>query len=214
MNKLDSGDNLDILLSEEIRAVGNFLQYYETDLQFIRNFHLFLRAELDVERFISKNEGTFYSFLIDYRIIRNIEKGNARKLLTLTKDWCSDSDANDVDNFAKYLKSKGITRDATMTSLASKVLFLNNPWEILPMDALTRRALGQTNNQYADYKHRVERFRKEQANLINVHSSRLEPYLRDIEKRVKGDLKRIILIRKNRIADKLLWVKVQRKYNL
>ena len=56
-------------------------------------------------------------------------------MLNLTKHWVESTDANDVDVLANELNRLGLTHDKKiMTSLASKILFLNNPYEIFPLD--------------------------------------------------------------------------------
>jgi hypothetical protein len=128
---------------EEIKAIGEFLRNYQTDLEYIVKFRRFMNGEISSKNYTSKEQGSFYRFLIEFRIARCIPQGSTEELLMLIKKWCSGQRSDDIDAFAQHLKINGISRGATLNSLASKVLFLNNPYSIIPMDTLARKTLKQ-----------------------------------------------------------------------
>src|SRR5205823_10423842 len=123
------------------KSIGNFLATYETDLLYIQNFLRHRQRKISANDFATKQDGMFYKFLIEFRVTRNFEKDKSTEILKLTNFWLDKQRGNDIDGFAGLLKTKGLTRNKTMTSLASKILFLNNPWEILPMDKRAKKTL-------------------------------------------------------------------------
>ena len=96
----------------------------------------------------------------EFRVARCVRKNSISKLLTLTLRWVDGSNPDDVDNFAKHLREQDLTHGKTMTVLASKLLFLNNPQTILPFDDYTKQAVGLEENIYAEYESRLGTFRK------------------------------------------------------
>ena len=112
--------------TKHIQAIGNFLSYYETDLAYIKSFQDFKNKKGNV----NNQSGSFYSFLVEFRVIRNFVKGEVDDLLIQTYDWITSDYPDDVDKFARKLSSTKLTRGNVMGSMASKILFLNNPWEI------------------------------------------------------------------------------------
>jgi hypothetical protein len=195
-----------IMTSEQIQAIGIFLQYYETDLLYIKEFQKVKNQEKYFKHYLSKENSSFYSFLIEFRIIRNISSGASNQLLDEILKWIKDDNYNDVDAFAEHLSNTEITRNQKLVSLASKVLFLNNPWEILPMDRLTRKTLNQNDNNYSIYKKGLEVFKKENEKQIKECLKFVEPITFEIHKDFFG-IKELNLICENRIVDKLLWTK-------
>jgi hypothetical protein len=123
-------------------AIGNFLQFYHSDLEFIINFQKFKINSKDHEQYLMNNQGTFKRFINEFKVARNFKKEYTSTHLTLTEKWVKRSDCNDVDGFAKHLKIKNITEGSLLFSLASKILFPNNPWVILPYDFRTKHAVG------------------------------------------------------------------------
>jgi hypothetical protein len=205
---------------EHIRAIGNFLAFYSTDLNYIKKFQEvkkdFKKDALFPPDYIKKGEGTFYSFLTEFGVKRNISGDDAvDKLLNKTLSWVNSkyaNDANDVDLFTKELtkiKSKKenkmifLTRRNKAISLASKILFLNNPWEIIPKDTNTTNAFKPKPITYDHYKKKFINFRETEKNLIEKCLDYVNPLVMIIEKDF-GEIKDINIIRKNRILDKLL----------
>jgi hypothetical protein len=84
---------------------------------------------------------------LNFDVVRNFPKGTVNELLKETSLWIQSEDSENVDLFAKNLSNKGLTRGKLMASMASKILFLNNPWKIIPMDSLARKTLKQKENQ-------------------------------------------------------------------
>ena len=190
-----------------IQATGNFLATYHQDLIFIRNFKRYKNGKIPVEYFVQKIEGTFYKFLIDYKVTRNYKKGNTLALLERTIEWISGINPDDVDGFANLLNRKKLTHAKTMTSLASKILFLNNPWEILPMDNRAKATVAYKGNVYSVYALKALKFKKENKETIMYHLRLVEPLLTAIEKEFKSEINDISTIRQNRLVDKILWTK-------
>ena len=148
------------MTSKEIEVIGNLLISYRRDLNYIKNFNAFKRREISIEEYLDKAEGSFYSFLIDFRVARNVEKEQKENLLKVVYDWVSQDNSDDVDKFALHLRNHKLTHDKTMTSLASKILFLNNPTDILPFDNLVKNTLDIKMNLYSEYRLKLPEFTK------------------------------------------------------
>ncbi|MEO8231476.1 MAG: hypothetical protein ABI638_04295 [Ignavibacteriota bacterium] len=194
----------------QIKALGNLLQYYHSDLTYIRDFQRYKHGKIDTTEYLKKSKGSFKSFINEFRVARNIEKTKTHTLLNLTTDWITNKNSNDIDKFAALLKAKGITHGKVMTSLASKILFLNNPWKILPIDNLTKRAVGLKNNNYAEYLPLTKEFNKENKSDIDYCLASVEQHVNIIEAEFKKEIREIEKIRYNRFVDKLLWTIGQR----
>lgn len=197
--------------SDIISSLGQLLSYYETDLNYIKSFYRFKNNEIDGEKYIDKkNKSGFKNFLDEYRVTRNVKKSEIEHLMNFTKEWVLDSsnDTLDVDKFAQELKNKKITHDnKVMTSLSSKILFLNNPEAILPIDSFNKRALGEKTNTYSNFKPRVDTFISNNTELINDSLNKISPLLSDIEVAFSDLGINFCTYRRNRYSDKLLWVK-------
>ncbi len=191
--------------SIDIQAIGSLLMYYESDLRYIRNFQQFKKGKISSKDYCEKEQGTFYSFLIEYRVTRNFEKNMVHSLLDITKDWIGTTSADKVDEFAIRLNDARLTHGKIMTVMASKILFLNKPWKILPMDAFSKGAVGQTNNSYHTYQSNIAQVRKTINPIIKNKLSKVELYLKLVENIYDGDLKDLQAIRENRFIDKVLW---------
>lgn len=190
----------------DIKAIGNFLANYETDLVYIRNFQLHRCKKISSKDFATKQKGMFYKFLIEFKVTRNFVQGKSNEILNYTNLWLDKKKATDIDGFATLLKAKGLTRNGTMTSLASKILFLNNPWEVLPMDTQAKKTLNhKDDNLYKTFLPRVNNYRDEKSKFIKSTLTILNPYLANIEKQFRNELDNIKTIRENRFIDKLLW---------
>lgn len=63
------------MTSNQIQSIGNFLTYYKTDLNYIKKFQEFKRNPNLASEYIKKDIGTFYSFLIEFRVVRNFTNG-------------------------------------------------------------------------------------------------------------------------------------------
>ena len=192
---------------EQIQALGNLLQYYYSDLIYIRDFHRYKNGRISTSEYLEKSTGTFKSFINEFRVARNVDKTKTAILLQLTIDWVTQKDSKDVDGFAAFLKAKGITHGKVMTSLASKILFLNDPWTILPSDNYTKRAVGLRNNTYSQYIPMTNEFKKINKLEIDECLTSVDEHLNIIETEFKNEITKIKTIRYNRFIDKLLWIR-------
>ena len=191
------------MTSTQIQSIGNFLAYYKTDLNYIKRFQEFKSNPNLASEYIKKDAGSFYSFLIEFRVVRNFTKGSTDKLLDETLSWVNSKDANNVDSFAEKLAHSNLTRGNTTTSMASKILFLNNPWEIIPMDRLARQTLSQRENKYSIYSKNLLQFRKDYDSTFENSLDHIRPLIELIH--YDFTLDKLDVICKNRILDKLLW---------
>lgn len=193
------------MTTQQIQTVGNYLSTYNTDLNYVKMFQDFKANKISAADYVTKDIGTFYSFLIEFRVARNFSQGAVDKLLTETLNWVNSSNADNVDLFADKLASTNLTRGKTMTSLASKILFLNNPWKIIPMDTLARKALKQKDNKYSTYDKNLNVYRQTNKPIIDSFIQYTKPLTTIIDNEYKGKLQDIHIISENRIVDKLLW---------
>jgi hypothetical protein len=193
------------MTNEQIQAIGNFLQYYYTDLNYIRKFQDFKANKISAIDYVRKDTGTFYSFLIEFRVVRNFSKGATDRLLEETVKWINSKNADNVDLFANRLSNSNLTRGSRTTSLASKILFLNNPWAILPLDKNTRGAFKQNENNYSLYTTNLEMYRKRNKTTIGNCLLHVKTLTTFIEREYQDKLKELDIIRENRMIDKLLW---------
>ena len=91
-----------------------------------------------------------------------------------------------------------------MSSMASKILFLNNPWEIIPMDSLARKTLKQNPNNYTIYQTNLEEFKNINKEIIKESIEYTRP-LANIIHTEFTELDNLDKIFENRMIDKLLW---------
>ena len=188
-----------------IQALGNLLQYYHSDLNYILEFHKYRTGKFDFKNYLTTQPGSFKSFINEFRIARNVDKTKTKELLELTFEWINKEDPNDIDSFAEHLKSCGITHGKKVISLSSKILFLNNPWEILPIDRLGRKATNLTENNYLKYQILIDEFKdKRKTEIVDCLNSAAQ-HLNIIEKQFEGKINDLKKIRENRFVDKLLW---------
>lgn len=189
----------------QIQALGNLLQFYYSDLVYIRDFQRYKNGKLETDYYLGLSSGTFKSFINEYRVARNVEKSKTDFLLQLTMQWVNTKGQKNVDVFAKLLKEKGITHGKVMTSLASKILFLNDPWTILPLDNLAKQAVGLKTNIYSEYLPKVDEFKQKNKREIDSCLNSVSQHLKIIEVDFKDEVENIEMIRYNRFVDKLLW---------
>ena len=193
-----------------IMALGNFLQYYNSDLDYILNFQRFRDYPINSDDQILNLPGTFKSFINEFRVARNVDKTKTKELLELTLKWTKGNDYNNVDDFAELLNECGITHGKVMTSLASKILFLNDPWSILPIDNLVRKAVDLKGNVYKDYSKKVKVFKSKHQIEIEESLETVKEHTKIIEKPFNGQIRDLKTIRQNRFIDKILWIKGQK----
>ncbi len=193
------------MTKEQVQTIGNFLSTYYTDLNYIQMFQDFKSNKISTDNYIKKDTGTFYSFLIEFRVVRNFSQGSVDKLLEETLRWVKSNNADNVDLFAEKLAITNFTHGKVMTSLASKILFLNNPWKIIPMDTLARKTLQQKENKYAVYEKNLKAYRQINRLIINSCVQYSKPLTSIIDREYRSKLKNLNIICENRIVDKLLW---------
>jgi hypothetical protein len=187
------------------KALGNLLQYYDSDLRYLKNFQSYRKGLIRTDDFLISKPGTFKAFLNEYGIARNINKELTKDLFELTIEWITTKDPIEVDGFANFLKTKGVTQNKTLTSLASKILFLNDPENVLPMDTRTRNSFRLKNNNYAEYIQLVRGFINQNKVSINENLNIISAPLTYIESQFKTNFLNFDLIRLNRFVDKILW---------
>ena len=188
-----------------IQAIGNLLQYYHSDLTYILEFHKYKTGKFDLNNYLKKNTGTFRSFINEFKIARNVDKTKTRELLEKTFEWINNEDPNDIDSFAEHLKLNGITHGKKVTSLASKILFLNNPWEIIPIDRLGKKATNLSENNYSKYQILIKEFREKKKTEIENYLISVDQHLNLIESNFDRKIRDLKIIRENRFVDKMLW---------
>lgn len=188
-----------------IIAVGYLLQTYQSDLNYILNFQRFKVDNDDFEKYLTKDPGTFKSFIDEFQVARTFRKDETSNLLSLTLKWIKRKDCNDVDGFARHLRDHKITDGNIPISLASKILFLNNPWVIIPFDSRTKKALGLRYNSYSHYQELALQYKKKNQAIIDNTLTFLKTYFGELEDDYKSKLFKIEIIRENRFVDKLLW---------
>lgn len=178
---------------------------YNSDLTYIRDFKRYKLKELSATHYSKKQTGSFKSFINEFRVARNVVESKTDILLQETTDWITHANAEDVDGFAQKLNASGITHGKIMTSLASKILFLNNPWQILPLDRLAKRALVLQTNRYKDYLPLLTDYVSKNREVILGLLSTVEYHFTFIEKQFQHEIENIQAIRFNRMVDKILW---------
>lgn len=93
--------------------------------------------------------------------------------------------------------------------MASKILFLNNPYEIIPMDALARRSLRQSKNLYNVYRENLYNYKLQYRTEIREMFEYVKP-LTDIVHQEFPLITDIHRIAENRMIDKILWTSGKR----
>lgn len=191
------------MTTKQIQALGHFLAFYATDLSYIDNFQKYKTSPTN-PNYSTKEIGSFYAFLVEFRVIRNISTGATKQILEQTINWVNGSNPDDVDAFAEILLKTGLTHNKTPTSMASKILFLNNPWKIIPMDSLARKTLKQKENIYHMYLKILENYTNENQLVLEKYEEITNDLVNIIHNDYAG-LKDLNIISKNRMLDKLLW---------
>lgn len=195
-----------MITTTDIRAIGNFLATYENDLVYLRNFKRYRQGQISTSEFIKKEYGSFYSFLIEFNVTRNFIAGKSGEILEFSNNWLNRENDEDVDGLAKQLTYSGLTHKGTMTSLASKILFLNNPYKVFPMDRRAKETLNHTSdNIYRNYLPKVKNYSIDRSDLIINALNIIEPFVKKIEGTFDSEMEEIGAIRVNRFIDKLLW---------
>ncbi len=196
-----------MMTNEQILSVGYMLSTYESDLNYFAKFISFSKKEISLNDYAQKAKGTFKNFIDEYRVARNTKKDLTSKLLTCALEWHEQGRTNDVDDFARMIQGMDLTHGKMATSLSSKIMYLMNPWEVMPLDIRAKEALKHRTNIYKDYFAKIERFRMEHENEIRQTLASISEMLDIIERPFVGTVNNLERIRENRFVDKWLWVK-------
>lgn len=189
----------------KIQSLGVFFSTHLKNLFHIEHFHNLVNLRNNTNQGLEIKP--FIQFLIDFRVARNVVKGKYECLLQETMQIMKTPITFEtVDKFASHLKKEGITHNGKkMISLASKILFLINPVEFIPIDTMNRKALKIKNNDYVEFMSALQGFKRkhkdEFINLLEIHKD----YLSLIEKRF-SKVENLEKVRLNRYMDNLLWV--------
>lgn len=194
-----------------IKALGFLLSTYESDLNYFAKFIEFSERKISFDLYVQKAEGTFKNFIDEFRVARNTKKVFTPALLETTLEWYRKAQTTDVDGFALAIKEGGLTHGKVATSLSSKVMFLMNPWEVIPLDRYAKAALKHRTNNYGEYIIRLQDFQRAYSTNIQEALNQVEGMLEVVESRFAGQLKNLGKIRENRLVDKWLWVKGRNK---
>lgn len=190
----------------QIETIGGFLSTYRSDLEYIRNFQLFISGKIPKEKYLEREVGHFYDFLVTYKIVRGIKKNESGSLLELTETWIREMDSRSVEGFAIYLNESGIVHgNKILVSMCSKILFLNNPWTVFPYDSRAKKTLKTKTKSYHDYRVLVSTYEVSNREIIDFCLGSISQHCATIEESFEEELKGIRTIRKNRFIDKLLW---------
>ncbi len=188
-----------------IQALGHLLSTYSSDLKYIEIYHRFKNSESYPVDALTN----FKNFITEFKVVRNVKKGATDQLLQYLFNWLkNNTDKNNhVNCFAEYLKEngKGITHGKLQVSLASKILFLNNPWEVLPIDRRVRKTLNIKENKYESFMKSLGEFRQNNSTTISYYLDSIAQHISIIEQEFEGKIKSIEVIRNNRYLDKVLW---------
>ena len=195
-----------------IEAVGYLLAYYRSDLDYIRSFQNCKHYQGNY--FTDFKDTVLSRFLAEYRVARNLQKGQIEKLLKTLIAHVQTDQADDVDFLAKKLRKLNITHDKTMISLTSKILFLNNPWKILPYDRFVRKGIGYSGSTYSGYFRAVQKSKERIIEFYHGLPNSILAYLQLIEGEAASDIARLEKVRKTRFIDKVLWTLGRNKTDL
>lgn len=75
------------MTSTEIKAIGNFLATYESDLVYILNFQQHRHKKIKARDYTTKQDGMFYKFLIEFKVTRNFAQGKSDQVINHTNFW-------------------------------------------------------------------------------------------------------------------------------
>lgn len=194
--------------NNDIKAMGYFLAHYGDELSHIKSFQAnYLstkRISLSVNK---KNDPKFWKCLTQFRVARTlgIKNGQRNDFIQVFNNWdfrnCSPEDVDGFCAEGKMIKNH--------KSLASKMMMLANPWQIIPYDTQASETVNYNapnrNTNYVDYLKLVTDFERKNEKLIDSLLSEVGSYATIIEHSYKCNLKDIQVIRRKRLLDKVLW---------
>ncbi len=190
----------------QIEALGFFLSWYRKDLIFFREFQRFAKGEKSVEEYSIDYPGSFQDFINSYQISRTLIKGNTENLLRICKQWHDEDQWLEVNELAATIFNNGIVHGRPI-SLASKVMFLMRPNEVLPYDKRARIALGMKNSEtdYDLFRRLALEFGDRNKKLIDDGLVLAGEMLDVLESQFTDLNLPMQHIRRLRLLDKLLW---------
>lgn len=199
------------------RAIGQFLAYYERDLEYFKMFQEFKKT-LDFGEYCkSKRAGgrgySLYSYIDHFNVKRDVISNMRKQLWEKTLEYVDCTKPNTVDYLIdKLIDEKIITY--RRVSLCSKVMMLMQPAKFFPFDEMVKTAIeykaekgGKPN--YVAYLSLLRDVSNKKGYFL-VRDKLLKDvkrYTDIIELSFKSIGKaRLKSIRENRMLDKLLWV--------
>jgi len=190
---------------QAIQGLGNLITWYQSDLNYISLFKKYKNSDIGDKEYLDNNKG-FQKFINEYKVARNVKKARVSDCMKFTKEYILKNTSFSIDNLAIALKEKEITQDGKiMTSLASKLLFLNNPVNVIIIDTLNRRAVNEKTNNYNNFKQKVKKFQQKNINIIQKYLTTADVLLKEIENNYQDLEIDFEQYRKMRYTDKILW---------
>lgn len=184
------------------KAKSFLLKWYESELSYIRDFHLWERGLIAENDYQDKFRGA-----LDYFSVYCERVGFARlpKVMALTRSWVHGPNPDDVDAFQQLLgRELSKSKPQKETSLASKILFLNHPQKVTPISGEVRDAFGSVQNHYAEYNSRFLKFQRENSGEVIQNLNSIMPQLLEIERKFDDEIPNLEVVRMNRYTDQLL----------
>ena len=126
--------------------------------------------------------------------------------MIFTKQCILEDDSLTIDNLAIALEKEKITQDGKiMTSLASKLLFLNDPVNVIIIDTLNRKSVKEKTNNHESFKQKAEEFQQENIEIIQKYLNTADVLLTEVENNFQNLEIDFEQYRKTRYTDKILW---------
>ncbi|MDD5360559.1 MAG: hypothetical protein PHN88_00390 [Ignavibacteria bacterium] len=214
------------MTSKDVKAIGNFLSNYYSDLLFIKEFRTQIsNTEKAPEVYFDKDiSGSFMNFLISYGINRNFTKADIYKgdiikdLFYVIKKYIlinlsnSEPKSDDVIRLVDVIKKAKDKDNNPITphnliSLSSKTLFLYKAF-YYPYDSQAKVSLNYNGNVYQEFHNKAGNYWKENKDnkkKIDFCLNEIAKYTDIIENNFNGFFDDIEEIRFNRFVDKMLW---------
>ncbi len=172
--------------------------WYGRELRYLRDFQMWKAGRIPNSDYQENFRGVLNYFLV----FRWVGIKRLPKLMTCTLEWVHGNDPDNVDEFARVLLTDFDGK--IMTSMASKILFLNHPQKISPIDTQVRGAFDLETNIYRDYYPLLTRFRQQHIEEIQRNLATISPALVALENESKNDIQDLETVRINRYTDQLL----------
>ena len=185
------------------KAIGNLLLNYESDLEYIKAFQEWKKADTKT---LKDSQHRMYQFLTEYNVRRWLNNADYSTLLNIIRKL-SPENPNDFVSQLEGEISKSLTKK--LQSLSSKVGMLYNHEIFLPIDKYVKIAcFGNLNyHTYEDYLIAVENIMKKPAyqSMLDETLRIVTPLVQDIEQSCGQLPFDFETVRRNRMIDKILW---------